>query len=106
MFYYEEKATKKPKDVAKDLNVASEKVSEWAKDLERYNVIRFHRTPFGSLLFKESEIKIIKEYGLIKSAMGYPKEAIDVFRETNLIPEKDEDMSWAKKLNYAIWRRH
>jgi hypothetical protein len=107
MFYYEEKATKKPKDVALILNTTSDKVSEWAKDLENYGIIKFSRTPFGSLLFKESEIKLIREYGVLKNTFGNPKDAMDIIKKSSNIPNnEDDDMSWTKDLNDVIWRRH
>lgn len=106
MFYYEEKANKKPKEIAKHLDTTSEKISEWAKDLERYGVIKFTRSGYGSLLFKESDIKVLREYGLLKSALGNPKDAIDILKETDVMPKEKEDMSWTKDLKFAIWRRH
>jgi len=106
MFYYEEKANKKPGDIAKHLDTTSEKISEWAKDLERYGVIKFSRSGYGSLLFKESDIKVLREYGFLKNALGNPKDAIDILKETNVMPKEKEDMSWTKDLKFAIWRRH
>jgi len=106
MFYYEEKADKKPGDIAKDLNTTSEKISEWAKDLERYGVIKFSRSGYGSLMFKESDIKVLREYGLLKSALGNPKDAIEILKETDVMPTEQEDMSWTKELKFAILRRH
>ncbi|MGF7534875.1 hypothetical protein AAGG74_14490 [Bacillus mexicanus] len=106
MFFFEEKADKKPKEIAEYLNTTSEKVSEWAKDLERYGILKFTKTAYGALLFKESEIKILREYGMLKTALGNPKDAIDIIKESEIIPKDTEDMSWTKKLNNAIWRRH
>lgn len=106
MFYFEENANIKPKIIAKQLNTTSEKVSEWANDLERYGIIHFSKTPFGSFIFKESEIKILREYGIIKMAIGNPRDAIDILKETKFIPVEKEDMSWSKNLKFAIWRRH
>lgn len=106
MFFFEEDADKKPKDIAQHLNTTSEKISEWARDLENYGILKFSRTAYGMLLFKESEIKILREYGLLKTALGNPKDAIDIIRDSDFSPIEKEDMSWAKKLNNAIWRRH
>lgn len=106
MFYYEEKADKKPKEIADHLNTTSEKISEWAKDLERYGIIKFSRTAYGSFLFKESDIKVLREYGIIKNVIGNPRDAIDIFKETEFMPKNEEDMSWTKDLKFAIWRRH
>jgi predicted transcriptional regulator len=106
LFYFQEEPNLKPKDVANKIGCTSEKVSEWAKDLERYGIMKFSRTPFGSFMFKESEIKILKEYGDLKTVIGNPRDAIDIFKETDVVPEKKEDMEWSVKLNNAIWRRH
>lgn len=105
MYYYQELANKKPKEVAQHLNTTSEKISEWAKDLERYGILKFTKTAFGSFLFKDSEIKVIREYGMLKNAIGNPKDAIEILKETDVMPKKVEDMSWTKNLNSAIWRR-
>lgn len=105
-FYFDEKADKKPKDVAMAIGVTPDKISEWAKDLERYGVMKFAKTTYGSLLFKESEIKILKEYGFTKIALGNPRDAIEVIRQSSFIPEDKEDLTWAKDLKFAIWRRH
>lgn len=106
MFYYEEKANKKPKEIAQHLNTTSEKISEWAKDLERYGIMKFSKTAYGSLIFKESEIKVLREYGLIKMAIGNPRDAIEILKQTDVLPEEKDDMSWTKGLKFAIWRRH
>lgn len=106
MFYFEEKANMKPKAVAQQLSTSSEQISQWARDLERYGIIKFSRTGFGSFLFKDSDIKILREYGLIKMAMGNPKDSIDILKETKVFPVENEDLSWTKDLKFAIWRRH
>lgn len=105
-FYFDEKADKKPKDVAATIGVSPDKISEWANDLERYGVLKFSKTPYGSLLFKESEIKLLREYGFTKIALGTPRDAIEVIKQSSFIPKEKEDLSWAKELKFAIWRRH
>lgn len=105
-FYFDEKADKKPKHVASIIGVTPEKISEWANDLERYGVFKFTKTPYGSFLFKESEIKILKEYGYTKLALGNPRDAVEVIKQAPFISKEKEDLAWAKNLKFAIWRRH
>ena len=105
-FHFDEQADKKPKDVASIIGAPPEKISEWADDLERYGVMKFSKTPYGSFLFKESEIKILKEYGYTKLALGRPSDAIEVIKHSSFVPKEKEDLSWARDLKFAIWRRH
>lgn len=107
MFYFK----KKPKylkmtEVAEILKIDVGKLYIWVEDLESYGVEKFYKTPLGIALIEEDQIKVLKEYSLIKEHFNLPSDATSILKNTNTFKREVEDFEWAKGLRHVIWRRH
>lgn len=52
----------KPKEMAQRLEIAPERVSVYAKEIENTRRYKFGKTPMGSFLFVQKDEKILREY--------------------------------------------
>lgn len=94
----------KPKDVAKTLNTPPDKVSAFAQDIEEARLYTFHRTPLGSYLFQEQDIRILKEYQDLLVFFQRKKEALQILDQEMqyLFGEQgDEHFDWTRHLYNA-----
>lgn len=90
----------KPKDIAKKLNTPPEKISNFARDIENAQIHVFERTPLGSLLFREKDIEILKEYNDLMYFFRYKNQALEMLNHEidNLVERKEEKPEWMKML--------
>jgi hypothetical protein len=106
IYFAKEQRHFKLKDIADKKGISRQHLYECARDLQSYNVINFKKTPMGSFLIEERQIELVIEYCLMKNIIKSPKQTIEIIKNSRLMEkEEEEDMSWAKDLNYAVWRR-
>lgn len=94
----------KPKDVAKTLNAPPDKVSVFAQDIEQARLHTFHRTPLGSYLFEEKDLRILKEYHDLMFFFQRKKEALEMLHQemAELSDEQEETtLAWTRHLHNA-----
>ena len=108
MIYFErERNYKKIKEIAIEESIDKQKLYESVRDMENYHLLKFKKTPFGSYLVEDSQIDYLKEYSLLKSVSLSPRQAAEIIREKiqkEISENNNEDMEWAKGLNFAVWR--
>ena len=89
----------KPKDMAKRIGVAPDRVSAYAKEIEKTRRYTFKKTPMGSFLFVHEDEKILREYVQLLQFFEKKSAVIEMIHyKLDQIQEQSTEPVWFKRL--------